>query len=355
MALHYGLGEDGKLIAASAARLLADLSTPAARRGFMRTQQFDAGWHAVLGGSGLLGICAPGPAGAGLGASDALAVMLEAGCHVVPWPVAESIAGAALLARGHPMLAARIVQGDAIVAFAPPGGVQAHSHADGWRLSGDFDAVPWAPLAQWLVLEANFDGGAGLALVELSAPGVACQPRKGIDPCCPVGRVVLDGAMLGRAARIGAPDPRVHALRTLLACAEMLGAAQACLDLAVDYMKVRRQFGQEIGRFQALKHIAANDALYLESMRLAIEYAAWAHDAQAPDADVALHTAKEYCSDQARTVAEDAIQCHGGIGFTWDHDLHLYLRRILRLGASLGTASEHREAIASLLVDTVSR
>jgi alkylation response protein AidB-like acyl-CoA dehydrogenase len=118
-------------------------------------------------------------------------------------------------------------------------------------------------------------------------------------------------------------------------------------------MKVRKQFGQEIGRFQALKHIAANDALYLENMRLAIEYAAWAQDAGSEDAADAMHIAKEYCSDQARTVAEDAVQCHGGIGFTWDYDLHLYLRRILRLGASLGTAAEHRERIAGTLIKSM--
>jgi alkylation response protein AidB-like acyl-CoA dehydrogenase len=116
-------------------------------------------------------------------------------------------------------------------------------------------------------------------------------------------------------------------------------------------MKQRKQFGQEIGRFQALKHIAATDALYIENMQVANEYAAWAHDANAADAEMATHIAKQYASDSARIVAQDSIQCHGGIGFTWVYGLHFYLRRIMRLGAMFGTAAQHREKLLRLLIE----
>ncbi len=151
------------------------------------------------------------------------------------------------------------------------------------------------------------------------------------------------------ALSLGPPPNRWRELRIVLAAAELEGAAHTCLDLALEHMKTRRQFGQEIGKFQALKHIAASDALSIESMSLANAYAAWAVDAGADDAAEAVAIAKSYASEAARTVAQNAVQCHGGIGFTWEYGLHFFLRRILRLAASLGTAHDHRENLFEML------
>ena len=147
--------------------------------------------------------------------------------------------------------------------------------------------------------------------------------------------------------------------RTLgvLACAEMVGAADVCLSRTVDYLKTRKQFGQTIGSFQALKHMAADAYVGVEAMRAAAEYAAWAHDdatrrgnADAEmEADVACHIAKSFCSDTAKKVAEVSIQLHGGIAFTWEYGIHLQLRRILRLATSFGNAYDHREALAAMV------
>jgi len=354
MPLQYGWSEEQLLIADSAGKLFADVFSSAALRVFMRDQVWPEQWRRDLGESGLLGICAPVEVGgAAQGATDALAILIAAGRRAAPWPIAESIAAAMVLSRSHPHIARAVMNAETVVAFATQSLV-AVRQGDRWRLSGNLDAVPWANLARWLLLEVTAEGEKRLALLDLESAGITCETRKSIDPCCPIARVILNDVSFSSTDLLSGVE-RVGHLRTLFAAAEMLGAAQTSLNLAVDYMKVRKQFGQQIGRFQALKHIAANDALYIESMRLAIEYAAWAHDANADDAEMALHVAKQYCSQNARSVAEDSIQCHGGIGFTWDYDLHLYLRRILRLGASLGTAVEHREAIATALIEQFSR
>lgn len=351
MTLRYGLDEEQRLIADSADKLFADHFPSTALRAFLNERRVPDATRKALGASGLLGICtAADSGGSGLGAEDALALLVAAGRRAAPWPVAESIAGAALLAATHPSQAQAVMNADAIAAFLPDAALTVSGKGERWQLSGSFDIAPWAPLADLLIFDATLDSQRQTVVIDATRNGITHENRKGIDPLCPTARVRFDAVPIGRADLAGPTDPRWTRLRTVLACAEMLGAAQTALALSIDYMKVRKQFGQEIGRFQALKHIAANDALHIESLKLATEYAAWAHDTQADDADMALSIAKQYGSIHARGVAEDAIQCHGGIGFTWEYDLHFYLRRILRLGAALGTATEHREAIAERLV-----
>jgi alkylation response protein AidB-like acyl-CoA dehydrogenase len=131
------------------------------------------------------------------------------------------------------------------------------------------------------------------------------------------------------------------------AAAEMLGAARRCLDMAVEYAKVREQFGQPIGSFQAIRHRCAEMLLEVENAHSAVYYAAWALEAGAEDAAVAASICKSYVSDAARKVCGDAIQVHGGIGFTWEYDLHLYMKRAKALEPLYGDAEFHRELIVA--------
>lgn len=351
MTLRYGLNEEQRMIADSAEKLFADQFPSSALRAFLSERQVPEATRQSLGESGLLGICAPADVGSsGLGAEDALAILIAAGRHAAPWPVAESITAVALLAATHRAQVEAVMNASAIAAFLPDAALDVKNDGKRWQISGTFDIVPWAPLAQLLIFEASLGGQPQTIVVDAARAGITIETRKCIDPLCPTARIRFSAVVVGRDDVAGNTDPHWKNLRTLFACAEMLGAAQTALALSIDYMKVRKQFGHEIGRFQALKHIAANDALHIESLKLATEYAAWAHDTRAEDAEMALHIAKQYGSIHARGVAEDAIQCHGGIGFTWDYDLHFYLRRILRLGAAMGTVGEHREAIAKMLV-----
>jgi alkylation response protein AidB-like acyl-CoA dehydrogenase len=129
----------------------------------------------------------------------------------------------------------------------------------------------------------------------------------------------------------------------------MLGGAARVLELAVDYAKDRVQFGRPIGSFQAVKHRCADMLVDVEGMRSTSYWAAWCIGAADPDASIAASTAKVWCSDASKRVMASALQVHGGIGFTWEHDLHLYLKRAQLDQLSFGDASYHRERLAALL------
>src|SRR6266478_4882660 len=143
--------------------------------------------------------------------------------------------------------------------------------------------------------------------------------------------------------------PWAHVANVLLiparAAAEMLGAARRCLDMAVGYAKVREQFGQPIGSFQAIRHKCSEMLLEVENSFSAVYYAAWALDAKAEDAELAASVAKAYVADASRKVCGEAIQVHGGIGFTWEYDLHIYFKRAKALESMYGDVDYHREQI----------
>jgi len=148
----------------------------------------------------------------------------------------------------------------------------------------------------------------------------------------------------GAAAADGVLDRAAAALS-----AEMLGAAARVLEMTVEYAKDRVQFGRPIGGFQAVKHRCADMLVDVEGMRSAAYYAAWAVGAGDPDASAAASAAKVWCSDAARRVMASALQVHGGIGFTWEHDLHLFLKRSQLDQVSFGDAPHHRERLAAIL------
>jgi alkylation response protein AidB-like acyl-CoA dehydrogenase len=149
----------------------------------------------------------------------------------------------------------------------------------------------------------------------------------------------IGGSVFGRNEAID--------VATVALCAEMVGGMQWILDATVEYAKTRQQFGRVIGSFQAVQHQCADMLLLTESARSAMYYAAWAGGA------LATSIAKAYCSDAFREVANRGVQVHGGIGFTWEHDLQLYYRRAKASETMFGDATFHRERIASLIVDPV--
>src|SRR5216117_3873493 len=163
--------------------------------------------------------------------------------------------------------------------------------------------------------------------------------------------LAMDKVAVGSEALLGGSGQAAPLLAGLLrrgavgAAAEMLGAARRCLDMAVGYVKVREQFGQPIGSFQAIRHKCAEMLLEVENSHAAVYYSAWALDARAEDAELAASVAKAYVGDAARRVCGEAIQVHGGIGFTWEYDLHLYVKRAKALEAMYGDADYHRELI----------
>ena len=228
---------------------------------------------------------------------------------------------------------------------------QARKTATGWALSGTKPFVAWAHIADVILVPARTPDGIAVFLVEPGAAGLKQTPVTGMDLATRWVNLTLDGVPVAGDAMLGGPRAGEALLSALLrrgavgAAAEMLGAARRCLDMAVEYAKVREQFGQPIGSFQAIRHKCAEMLLEVENSHAAVYYAAWALDAEAEDADLAASVAKAYVGDAARKVCGEAIQVHGGIGFTWEYDLHLYFKRAKALEVQYGDADHHRELI----------
>jgi alkylation response protein AidB-like acyl-CoA dehydrogenase len=228
----------------------------------------------------------------------------------------------------------------------------------GWILSGVKRFVPWAHVADVILVPARSAEGISLFLLDPKSVGVTLSPMKGIDLSNRWSELRLDKVAVGAEAIMGQPGGAASMLESLLrraavcASAEMLGAARRCLDMSVEYVKVREQFGQPIGSFQAIRHRCAEMLLDAENAHAAVYYAAWALTAGAEDAAVASSICKSYVNEAARRVCGDAIQVHGGIGFTWEYDLHLYMKRAKALEPLYGDTEYHRELITRHAIAT---
>ena len=230
---------------------------------------------------------------------------------------------------------------------------RAERTSTGWQLTGLKRYLAWGHVADVLLVPAQTTDGLAVFLVEPGAPGISWTPMMNMDPGTRLADLKLDRVPVRAEDRLGAPDTAAAALLRLLrrgavgAAAEMLGASRRCLDMAVGYAKIREAFGQPIGSFQAIRHKCADMLLETENSHAAVYYAAWALDARAEDAATAASIAKSYVGDASRKVCGDAIQVHGGIGFTWEYDLHMYFKRAKALEAQYGDADFHRELIVA--------
>jgi alkylation response protein AidB-like acyl-CoA dehydrogenase len=191
--------------------------------------------------------------------------------------------------------------------------------------------------------------GNGIFLVDTMAPGIDAQPMKGMDLTRKIYSVGFKNTPAEKLGNGGVE--RALQIATVALAAEMVGGMQRVLETTVAYAKTRKQFGKAIGSFQAVQHMCADMYLETESARSAAYYAAWALEENAPDAGVAVSIAKMYASDVSRMVGNRGIQVHGGMGFTWENDLHLYYRRAKASETMLGDASFHRERIAQRVID----
>jgi alkylation response protein AidB-like acyl-CoA dehydrogenase len=179
----------------------------------------------------------------------------------------------------------------------------------------------------------------------------------GIDATRKLADVEFDGVLAGPddVLAVGRDADRALArsldVVTLVVCADMLGGMQWILEHAVEYAKTRQQFGKVIGAFQSVQHMCSDMLLWTESSRSAIYYAAWALDADPTDGPRSVAIAKAYTSDAAREVSNRGVQVHGGIGFTWEHDLQLYYKRAKASEIQFGDAAWHRTRLAEMAFD----
>jgi alkylation response protein AidB-like acyl-CoA dehydrogenase len=358
--MRFGLDENQQMLRDSAREFFAVECPPAFVRRAMEDQTgHDAAMWRKLVDQGYTGIVFDEAyGGVGLGMVELVLLMEEAGRALLPGPYFSTVAlaGAAIDACGSGEQKARYLTGiahgelRATLAIVEESGswdaADARMTAPDGRLSGQKLFVPDAAVADLLVVV----GAEDVWVVDTRAARVDVAPMAGIDLTRKLYGVEFGDTPAERLANPGGL-PRALAVATTALAAELTGGMQRTLDLTVEYAKTRKQFGKAIGAFQAVQHQCADMYLDTESARSAVYYAAWALQERAPDAAEAVSIAKMYASDAARHVGNRGIQVHGGMGFTWENDLHLYYRRAKASESMLGDATFHREQLARLIID----
>ena len=225
----------------------------------------------------------------------------------------------------------------------------------GWALQGSKSFVLDGHIADLLVVAARTDRGVSLFLVPGDSEGVDRKRLETMDQTRKQAEIELRDVRVGADALLGAEGAGWPVLERMMEkaavglAAEQVGGAQACLEMAVSYAKVRKQFGRPIGSFQAIKHKCADMLAQVESARSAAYYAGWAVSEDNEERALMASLAKSYCSEAYFASAAENIQIHGGIGFTWEHDAHLYFKRAKSSELLFGDPSLHREKIADQL------
>jgi alkylation response protein AidB-like acyl-CoA dehydrogenase len=283
-------------------------------------------------------LCAPYLASVGLAANALLASGDEDACAAFLPGIAsgETIATLALTEDGG-----RWDEGGIALAAAPSG--------DGWRLDGHKAFVLDGHVATLVLVAARTPRGLSLLAVEGDADGMTRTAVPTLDETRKLARIEFAGTAARLVGEEGGAWPALSATLDAAAialAAEQVGGAQRCLDMSVEYARARHQFGRPIGSFQAIKHKCADMLLRIESARSAARYAAWAAAESSPEVPVVASLAKAVCSDAFFHAAAESIQIHGGIGFTWEHDAHLFFKRAKADQLFLGDSAYHREQLA---------
>ena len=375
--MDFGFSEEQEMLRESARKFLeSECSTSFVRRMVEHDTGHSSDLWKKLAEMGWLGLLIPEKFG-GMGGNllDAIVILEEMGKALLPGPYfatvllgAEAVSAGGTAAQRKELLP-RIARGDAVMTLAfveadgryDPAGIrlEAKRRRGEFVLRGEKLFVFDAGVADWIVVAARTraaknepERGITLFLVERNAPGLSVTPLRTIDPTRRPAHLSFDQVSLPARQVLGRVDEGwptlLHALRVATAglCVETVGVAQRALDLTVQYALERKQFGRPIGGFQAVKHRCVDMMVAVENARSLAYYAAWAVAGRHREATKALAMAKAYASETGKNVTGDAIQLHGGIGFTWEHDIHLYYRRALANEATFGSAPLHREAVA---------
>jgi alkylation response protein AidB-like acyl-CoA dehydrogenase len=357
--MDFALSEDQRFIQESAQAFLADAAGPDAVRAAVEGETgFDeALWTSLAGEMGFAGLMVPEIyGGSGLGAVEMALVLEQTGRTLAPIPFFETavLAVQAVLSAGNEMqkaeLLPRMATGQIKATLA--GIADRPTMADG-RLSGTASYVTFGHIADLLIVAMADDS---LVALRADTPGLTIEPLHTLDRTRRFAHLTFDcavpeGAVLGAPGGAGAAIRRVLAIGAGLLAAEQTGGSQFCLDSTVEYAQQRVQFGRVIGSFQAYKHSLADMMVMIEAARSAALYAAAAIDEDAGELEEACHVARIWASDCYRHCSGEAIQLHGGIGFTWEHHAHLYFKRARATSSWLGTPEQHREALARIILE----
>ena len=376
--MNFGFNDEQELLRSTARKFFENECPSETVRRLMDTPEgMSPELWGKLAEQGWLGLVLPEAYdGMGLGFVDLTVLMEEMGRAVVPGPYFSTVllGGLAVLEAGSeaqkkewlPKIAAG--QKRVTLAWVEPSAMlgaagvtlAAKAAGGGHTLSGTKLFVPDAHTADAVVVAARTNTGTGedgvsLFLVPRQAKGVEVKLLPTMDQTRKLCEVTLTGVSVGPEALLGVPGlgwtplARVLDRACVALCAEMCGGAQKVLDMTVEYAKIRQAFGKPIGSYQGVKHKAADMLVEVENSKSITYYAAWAMDEGSAEGPLAVSMAKAYVSDAYRRVSAAGIQLHGGIGFTWEHDLHLYFKRAKGSEFTFGDATYHRERVAQLV------
>jgi alkylation response protein AidB-like acyl-CoA dehydrogenase len=374
--LDFGFSDEQEMLRQSARGLLEKECPGTAVRRLMDDERgYDPDLWRKFAELGWLGMVIPEEfGGAGLSYVDLVLVLEEMGAVVLPSPFiwtlmfAEAIDRAGGANQKKQFLPA-IAEGKLIATIAwqepsgswSPGGIAMTAKADGggFVLDGVKLFVNDGHIADYYLVAARAggSGGDGITLFAIDAQraGLTVTPLKTMDQTRKLSELKFTGVKATSADVVGVAGAGWKTLSEVLdrgkvmLAAEMMGGAQHVLDMTVDYAKVRVQFGRPIGSFQAVQHKCANMMVDIEGAKSAVYYASWAVSNGHPEAALSASVAKAAASDAYRRVSAEGIQLHGGIGFTWDHDLHLYFKRAKSAEFTFGDAAWNRELVAQAI------
>jgi alkylation response protein AidB-like acyl-CoA dehydrogenase len=364
--VNFAFSEEQEELRKSVRRFLDEKSPVTEVRRLMETEEgYDtAVWKQMADQLGLQGLAIPeAQGGSGYGFVELGVVFEEMGRNLICAPFFSTVALAANLAmvvggQGPEWLLTEIAGGGtATVAFTEANGkwtedgiaATATKSGDSYKISGEKMFVVDGHTAGSLVVAARTATGISLFGVKGDAAGVTRTALSTMDQTRKQAKIVFDGAegwLWGEEGKGWEYLTKMLDRAAILLAAEQVGGAQKVLDMSVEYAKVRVQFGRPIGSFQAIKHKCADMLLEVESAKSAAYYAMWAASEDNDEVPVVASLAKAYCSDAYFHAAAENIQIHGGIGFTWEHDAHLYFKRAKTSELLLGDPTYHRELLA---------
>jgi alkylation response protein AidB-like acyl-CoA dehydrogenase len=377
--MNFGFNEEQELLRSTARKFLdSECASETVRKLMASPEGMTPDLWKKLAEQGWTGLIFPDEhGGMGLGFVDLVVLMEEMGRSVVPGPFFSAVLLGGLAIREAGTEAQkkawlpRISSGEAraTLAWMEPSAelgasgitLEATARGAGFTLNGTKLFVHDAHTADVIVVAARTasgkspEEGVSLLLVPKGTPGLSVTLLPTMDQTrklCEVGLkdvAVGPEALMGQAGSGWAPLARVIDRATVALCAEMCGGAQKVLEMTVEYAKIRQAFGRPIGSYQGVKHKAADMLVDVENSKSITYYAAWAMDEGVPEGPLAVSMAKAYVSDAYRRVSGAGIQLHGGIGFTWEHDLHLYFKRAKGSEFTFGDATWHRERVAQLV------
>lgn len=347
--MDFAFTEEQRMIAETAQSFFKENATSPRTRAAMASIGIDTQlWADFCQELGFSGVAIPeGYDGIGLGLVELAIIAEAAGAQVSALPLLGHVMMTQALAAGgseaqRQKWMAALMSGERIAAAA----LDADISAEGDRLTGMLRYVPHGAAADLLLIATGQEAW----VVEAKAEGLTITAQTTMDQTRPMALVTLSNVAAEPLPFAAPAIAAAYAGGMVLLSAEALGGAQEALDRTVSYAKDRIQFGRAIGSFQAYKHRLADMMIEIEQARSAVYWAACAADEKAEDAELAVHAAKSFAADTFFKCAGDMIQLHGGIGFTWEHDAHLFFKRARALQTMLGTVEFHREEIAKRIL-----